>query len=113
MNYLILKNIIATLMKNFRCPNCQLWKPKDENLDIHSISKGGLEVSFLCSQCQKKTILKAETSKIPEDFLQTPFGKKLFQKMSRENNNSFSAEEIEQLQEKLKKSITIKDFIDG
>lgn len=114
MNYLFLKNIISTLISEFVCPNCNIGRPKEQNLDISKISRAWIELIFSCPHCKTKNILKTEFAPIT---LQTKEWKELFRKLIESwkiftnKKKWIPKEEIKKIEEKLSQNLTVTELI--
>lgn len=63
MNYQILKTILDSLIKNFKCPNCESLV-SDNEVEIISMANQVINIDVSCPKCMKKTVVKAEMSSL-------------------------------------------------
>ena len=63
MNYQILKSIIDSIVKNFKCEACSS-STIDWNIDIVWAAWNTLNLDVLCPNCWKHSIIRAEVSNI-------------------------------------------------
>lgn len=63
MNYQILKNLLDSLISNFRCPNCQA-SVTENNIEIVGAAGTSVNLDIECVSCTKHTFVKAEVAQI-------------------------------------------------
>lgn len=63
MNYQMLKILIDSLIKNFKCPNCQS-NITQNNLEVVWAAWTSINLDVNCPVCEKHTFVKAEISQI-------------------------------------------------
>lgn len=63
MNYQLLKNLLDSLVLNFKCPECLGWV-KDNNIEVVWAAWNSINLDILCQKCQKHTFIKAEANQL-------------------------------------------------
>lgn len=63
MNYLILKNIIENVVKNFLCPACHVHIA-EQDLEVVWAAWNTVNVSVKCPSCNKNAMIKTEVAQI-------------------------------------------------
>lgn len=87
MNYLIFKEIMASILSKFRCQECST--PATENaLSIQNLSGNNLELAYECPHCKTRALLSARLGEIKKEFLQTDMGRDMLQKALSHKNVS-------------------------
>lgn len=119
MNYQMLKTLLDSLVKNFKCPNCQS-QINENNLEIVGAAWTSINLDVNCPGCQKHTFVKAEVSQInlwnvvdlnPENI--DEFKQKLHQKLSNININWWNLEWVKNIQAKIndKEILELRDVL--
>ena len=63
MNYQLLKNLLDSLVLNFKCPEC-FAEVKDNNIEVVWAAWNSINLDILCQKCQKHTFIKAEANQL-------------------------------------------------
>ncbi len=63
MNYQLLKNLLDSLVLNFKCPEC-FEGVKDNNIEVVWAAWNSINLDILCQKCQKHTFIKAEANQL-------------------------------------------------
>lgn len=119
MNYLILKEIITSILGNFSCPQCGN-KSSESAIFIKKIEKNSLDLHYHCPTCQTDSFLAAKLGEIRPEFLQSEMGRTMLHQALSENKipivpqeKIISQEEIIQIEKILSAHPTVNDLING
>ncbi len=109
MNYIALKNLIETITKTYKCPECS--KEIDQNwVDIMWTAGNTINIDLMCNNCWKHSIIKAELAytwnmKIDKNLID-----KIKNEISK-NKETLKDKDIIELNNKLKnKNLNISDL---
>ena len=119
MNYILLKEIISSIVTTFRCQHCG-EKPHENRIFIKKADGKSLELSYQCPVCQTKAILSAQLGEMRPEFLKTTQWREMLQKFLDSKQKSaknpeptISSEEILNIENILSKNTTVNDLING
>lgn len=77
MLYIFLKNILESVISNYKCPECGS-QTNAEQLNILGISSRWIDLHLVCSVCGIHSQLSAEVNTMASELLSTEDGKKFF-----------------------------------
>lgn len=118
MNYLILKNIIDSLLTTFTCKNCSS-KLNAEDINILWIAGNSLSIEAICPWCKTPWVIKAEIGLIANlsnpEFMKNvnSMVEAIKSWMVHMNSNEFSwikDSDINEMKESLKNCSSIEDL---
>ena len=116
MNYWSLKWLIETVVKTFKCPECN-WEIDDTNIDIIWAAWNTVNIDIECKKCWKHSMIKSEV--VTFDLAKLPASWELLNKIKWQINNSttnskdkITDEQIVKLNQNLKKrKINVEDLL--
>jgi DNA-directed RNA polymerase subunit RPC12/RpoP len=111
MNYLALKNLIDTITKTYKCPEC--WEEVDESaVDIMWAAWNTINIDIECNHCWKHSIMKAEVAYLWSNVITKDFIEKIKSSIWKKNKKDLLKDkDIIELNNKLKKQkINIEDL---
>lgn len=78
MPYIILKNIIESVISNFACPQCKS-NTNEQAIHISAISSQGIDINITCHTCGANSQLNAEINTVASQLLANEHGRKFFE----------------------------------
>ncbi len=102
MNYLALKNMIDTITKTYKCPECT-GIINDSHIEIMWTAGNTINVDIYCPKCEKHSIMKAEVTYVWDNVLNKNMIEKIKKNFAiKKEENSLKDKDIIDLNNKLK-----------
>lgn len=124
MLYIFLKNILESVISNYKCPDCGS-QTNAEQLNILGISSRWIDIHLVCSVCGIHSQLSAEVNTMASELLSTEDGKKFFEEFMKNggtmnakminkkniNKKWINADDIAKIDKDIKNAKTIEDLM--